>query len=98
MAKFALALLLVLGMVAPLQGGNGVTTQRYVDGRGNYLGRSYTNQRGQSYYYDRYGQKSGYSYQYGPYTRYYGQHSQYLGDVLKRQNGLNVVRPYGSVR
>jgi hypothetical protein len=93
MTKIAYAFCLLLAMVTSLHGGNGVTTQYYTDSRGYYLGRSYTNQQGQTYYYNRYGQKSGYSYQYGPATRYYGQHNQYLGDVLKRSNGLNVVRP-----
>ncbi len=99
MKKFFLAMLMSLAMVSPLlAGGTGITRQNYTAYDGTYLGRSYTNPYGQSRYYNSYGQRSGYSYQYGPYTRYYGQSNAYLGDTLNRGNGVNVVRPYGSIR
>jgi len=88
-----------LSMVTPLLAGSGVTRQTYVDNRGNYLGRSYTNQSGQTRYYNYWGQPSGFSQQYGPTTRYYGGRSNiYLGDILTRPNGIQVIRPYNTIR
>ncbi len=94
MVKFIKAIVLVLVMGASLYGDNGVTRQTYTSRNGTIIGRSYTNKNGQTRYYNQNGVRIGYSYQYGPYTRYYGSHNQYLGDVLSRKNGTNLVRPY----
>lgn len=90
-ACFLICLFLVMG--ASLYGGNGVTRQTYVY-NGTVIGRSYTNNLGQTRYYDNNGRRIGYSYQYGPYTRYYNYNSRYLGDVLNNRSGVGVVRPY----
>lgn len=94
MVKFIKAIVLVLVMGASLYGGNGVTRQTYTSRDGTIIGRSYTNNNGQTRYYAPNGVRAGYSYQYGPYTRYYNSHNQYLGDVLSRKNGANLIRPY----
>lgn len=98
MFKLIKALVLVLAMGASLYGDNGVTRQTYTSKDGTIIGRSYTNNRGQTRYYAPNGARIGFSYQYGPYTRYYGSHNQYLGDVLSRKNGTNLVRQYRGSR
>ena len=98
MLKFIKTLFLVLVMGASLYGGNGVTRQTYTSRDGTIIGRSYTNNNGQTRYYAPDGSRTGYSYQYGTYTRYYNSHNQYLGDVLSRKNNTNLIRLYRKSR